>query len=271
MMLVTKRTYTAGVNTLIASFLWCWHVLFQFDSVLSTHKSMNEMKSMRCICQTFALMWMEVKGQRHHRGQTPRARKGKPGGVASQESHALTGNPEMQHKRWPPLPGITRPKLCWFQSSTLWILLALFLSHPLPPPAIQGCFRYGHFDTNRYWQIRLWNELITRRLDTRSCPLPNYKRSCMFTEPWIPIHSRLFLAGRLCDDGRAALRLTYDEFHKLINCFVGYVKTCSTNQFMIANVGTGIKCLVAFVGGDSLAKLAKLITSCSLLMTALAV
>lgn len=93
----------------------------------------------------------------------------------------------------------------------------------------------------------------------------------MFTEPWIPIHSRLFLASRLCDDGRAALRLTYDEFHKLINCFVGYVKTCSTNQFVIAIVGTGIKCLVAFVGGDSFAKLAKLITSCSLLMTALAV
>lgn len=121
--------------SVIASFLWCWHVLFQFDSVLSTHKSMNEMKSMRCICQTFALMWMEVKGQRHHRGQTPRARKGKPGGVASQESHALTGNPEMQHKRWPPLPGITRPKLCWFQSSTHWIFLALFfLSHPPRPP-----------------------------------------------------------------------------------------------------------------------------------------
>lgn len=153
--------------------------------------------------------------------------------------------------------------------------LLFFLSHPLtppfPPPAVQGCFRYGHFDTNRYWQIRVWNELITRRLDTRSCPLPNYKRSCMFTEPWIPIHSLLFLASRLCDDGQAALRLTYDEFHKLINCFVGYVKTCSTNQFMVANVGTGIKCLVAFVGSDSFAKLAKLITSYSLLMTALAV
>lgn len=54
MMLVTKRKYTTGVNTLIASFLWCWHVPFQFDSVLSTHKNMNEMKSMRCICQTFA-------------------------------------------------------------------------------------------------------------------------------------------------------------------------------------------------------------------------
>lgn len=69
-------------------------------------------------------------------GGRRRARKGKPGGVASQESHALTGNPEMQHKRWPPLPGITRPKLCWFQSSTLWIVLAFFLSHPPRPPLL---------------------------------------------------------------------------------------------------------------------------------------
>lgn len=93
----------------------------------------------------------------------------------------------------------------------------------------------------------------------------------MFTELWIQIHSHLLLASRLCDDGRAALWLIYDEFHKLINCFVGYFKTPSNNQFLEANVGIGIKSLVAFVGGNSFAKLAKLITSCSLLMTALGV
>lgn len=78
---------------------------------------------------------------------------------------------------------------------------------------------------------------------------------------------------RLCGDGRAARRLIYDEFHKLINCVVGHLKTRSNNQFVVAaNVGIALrKSLVALVGANLFAKLAKLITSCSLVLTALGV
>lgn len=74
-------------------------------------------------------------------------------------------------------------------------------------------------------------------------------------------------------DGRAARRLIYDEFHKLINCVVGHLKTRSNNQFVVAaNVGIALrKSLVASVGANLFAKLAKLITSCSLVLTALGV
>lgn len=76
---------------------------------------------------------------------------------------------------------------------------------------------------------------------------------------------------RLCGDGRAR-RLIYDEFHKLINCVVGHLKTRSNNQFVVANVGIASrKSLVALVGANLFAKLAKLITSCSLVLTALGV
>lgn len=77
---------------------------------------------------------------------------------------------------------------------------------------------------------------------------------------------------RLCGDGRAARRLIYDEFHKLINCVVGHLKTRSNNQFVVANAGIALrKSLVALVGANLFAKLAKLITSCSLVLTALGV
>lgn len=96
-------------------------------------------------------------------GGRRRARKGKPGGVASQESHALTGNPEMQHKRWPPLPGITRPKLCWFQSSTLWIVLAFFCPTPLAPHC-----RIGWFSVWSFWHKSLLTDSGMKWIDHKT-------------------------------------------------------------------------------------------------------